>query len=161
MLALFLPIIKIIGIIVACALIIYIIIEIIFRRHRIAEYCWDDGSQYNGQVNHYGINGTGIFVASEGSTYQGHFKKGVFHGNGKYTWMDGSTFNGLFKNGNPVEGVYTDVDGNVFKCKFRYMVNGARITDEFVLIEGNVNDAVVSQTEIAIEKICLTVIKSK
>lgn len=155
---LFLTILKIVGIIAGCVLLIYAVIKIIFSRHRLAEYYWDDGSSYQGQVNHYGINGNGTFVGSDGSSYQGHFKKGVFNGKGIYSWDDGSVFDGNFKKGLPVDGIYKDDIGNFYKCKFRYMRNGARITDEFVLIKGN---GKASSHEPEIEQIILDSTKSK
>lgn len=155
---LFLTIIKIVGLIFACALLIYIVFKIIFSRHRLAEYYWDDGSSYQGQVNHYGINGNGVFIGPDGATYQGHFKKGVFHGKGIYSWVDESVFDGNFKKGLPVDGIYKDDVGNFYKCKFRYMRNGARITDEFVLIKGN---GKASSHEPEIEQIILDSTKSK
>ncbi len=129
------PLIKLILLIVGIIAFCLIVLELIIHKRHYAEFNFDDGSYYQGQISHLGINGKGKLFMPCGDTYEGKFKKNLFHGNGLYIWSDGSRFEGKFKKGLLLSGIYADKYGNLFKCRYAYLNRGGRITKEFSLIQ--------------------------
>lgn len=90
------------------------------------KYTWKNGGVYEGTFKRGKLNGKGKYTEVNGETYEGEFKNNKYNGAGKYTWTDGSSFDGIFKNGRIVSGRYTDADGNLYSCTFKYKRNGER-----------------------------------
>ncbi len=132
------PFLRLLGFIIVVIVTVTVLLVVIFKlvrgKKHMAEYFWEDGSNYKGEINYYGINGKGVYFSSSGDRYEGEFRKNAFDGEGAYFCADGSSYVGKFEKGEPVEGEFTDVNGNVYRYRYRYMTNGARITDEFTLI---------------------------
>ncbi len=103
--------------------------------HGQGKYTWKEGGQYEGNFRRGKLDGKGKYTTAEGDVYEGNFKNNTYHGSGKYTWKDGSSFEGQFKNGRMQNGRYTDADGNVYTCKFKYKLNGERKTAQMQLVK--------------------------
>lgn len=99
------------------------------------KYTWKEGGQYEGNFRRGKLSGAGKYTGANGDIFEGNFKNNKYHGSGKYTWADGSSFEGEFKNGRIQNGRFTDVDGNVYTCKFKYKLNGERKTSQMQLIK--------------------------
>lgn len=99
------------------------------------KYTWKEGGVYEGDFLRGKLAGKGKYTGANGDVFEGEFKNNKYNGNGKYTWADGSSFEGEFKNGRIQDGRFTDVDGNVYMCKFRYKLNGERKTTKMQLIK--------------------------
>lgn len=56
-------------------------------------------TNYEGEWNHLGPNGTGKFTANDGSCYDGKWKDGKRHGSGTYVDCAGVTYVGEWKRG--------------------------------------------------------------
>ena len=98
-------------------------------------YYWKDGGIYEGEFEKGALSGTGKYTAIIGDVYEGNFKNNKYEGKGTYTWKDGSTFVGTFKDGQLIDGKYTDVNGNVYKCSYTYNRNGERKSGTIRLVQ--------------------------
>ncbi len=104
-------------------------------RHRkyvgFGKYSWKNGGIYEGTFKKGKLNGKGKYTEANGETYEGEFKNNKYNGAGKYTWADGSTFDGVFKNGQIISGRFTDAEGNLYSCSFKYKRKGKK--DKFII----------------------------
>lgn len=98
------------------------------------KYTWQQGGIYEGNFARGKLSGKGKYTEPSGNIYEGDFKNNKYNGKGKYTWSDGSSFEGEFKQGKITKGTYTDKEGNVYSCVFRYRLNGERRTSSMRLI---------------------------
>lgn len=105
------------------------------KYHGQGKYTWKEGGQYEGDFRRGKLAGKGKYTTATGEVYEGDFKSNKYHGSGKYTWTDGSSFEGQFKNGRMLNGRFTDADGNVYTCKFKYKLNGERKTSQMQLVK--------------------------
>ena len=107
-------------------------------RHRkyvgFGKYSWKNGGIYEGTFKKGKLNGKGKYTEANGETYEGEFKNNKYNGAGKYTWADGSTFDGVFKNGQIISGRFTDAEGNLYSCSFKYKRNGERKVGKMQLL---------------------------
>ena len=107
-------------------------------RHRkyvgFGKYTWKNGGIYEGTFKKGKLNGKGKYTEANGETYEGEVKNNKYNGAGKYTWADGSTFDGVFKNGQIISGRFTDAEGNLYSCSFKYKRNGERKVGKMQLL---------------------------
>jgi len=99
------------------------------------KYIWKNGGLYEGNFRRGKLVGKGKYSEANGDVYEGEFKDNKYSGQGKYTWSDGSSFDGKFKNGRMLSGRYTDKDGNVYACTFKYKINGERKAGNMRLVK--------------------------
>lgn len=108
-------------------------------RHRryvgYGKYSWKNGGIYEGYFKRGKLNGKGKYTETIGETYEGDFKNNKYNGNGKYTWSDNSVFDGIFKNGQIISGRFTDAEGNLYFCSFKYKRNGERKIGKMQLLK--------------------------
>lgn len=99
------------------------------------KYTWKNGGVYEGNFQRGKLIGKGKYTEANGDIYEGEFKDNKYSGQGKYTWSNGTSFDGKFKNGRMVSGRYTDQEGNVYACTFKYKLNGERKAGNMRLIK--------------------------
>ncbi|MBD5585553.1 MAG: hypothetical protein HDQ88_10760 [Clostridia bacterium] len=115
------------------------------------KYTWQQGGVYEGNFERGKLSGKGKYTEPSGDFYEGDFKNNKYDGKGKYTWSDGSSFEGEFKQGKITKGTYTDKEGNVYSCVFRYRLNGERKTNSMRLIR-SAQSQKLEKKEKAVEK---------
>lgn len=105
------------------------------KQSGIGKYYWKDGGIYEGNFKKGILNGAGKYTAANGDVFEGNFKNDKYDGNGKYTWEDGSSIEGIFKNGQILSGKFTDANGSIYSCKFKYKRNGECKSSVMLLIK--------------------------
>ena len=70
---------------------------------------YKSGTIYEGEFEHFILNGKGKMTCANGDIYEGEFSKGKLHGKGKLTLCDGTVIEGDWEEG-VKKYVYTDED---------------------------------------------------
>lgn len=68
------------------------------------KYIYEDGSCYEGSVDHGEFHGQGTMVWSNGDSYTGQWKDGKYHGSGKLIQANGTWYEGTFAESNFISG---------------------------------------------------------
>lgn len=88
--------------------------------HGKGEWLGADGSRYAGQFHQGLFEGDGELWGADGNHYKGQFAKGLMSGQGVFTVDNGQVFEGLFEQGDIVQGVHRDGEGNQYTGRFKH-----------------------------------------
>merc|ERR1712107_885863 len=65
-------------------------------RHGKGQFCWADGSIYDGDFVENDIDGDGHYTWSNNCEFKGQWRRNQMHGTGVFTWSDGQTYEGAY-----------------------------------------------------------------